>query len=257
MAAGRNTQPMLFLRAGNAAFGRNGDDMTALAHRGVRCERAGSGQLALELLRLYQYDLLLLNTRLPDMAPHQLLAAMRAAKIAVPVLALSADPSAESRVTLLDGGADDVLPAPCDMDELVARARAVLRRGRGEASSALSCGGVELCLGSRQVRVLGRALRLSRREHELLELLFLKRGALVRRESILNHLYGSSAEADLKVVDVIVCRLRKKLTQAGAADIVRTSLGGYLLDGPDTVAPAPARSSMLSLFFPDLEPAAA
>jgi two-component system cell cycle response regulator CtrA len=248
---------MLFLRAGNAPFGRNGDDMAALAHRGVRCERAGTGQLALELLRLYHYDLLLLNTRLPDMAPPELLAAMRAARITVPVLALSADASAESRITLLDRGADDVLPAPCDMDELLAHARAVLRRGGGEATSVLSCGGVELCLGTRQARVRGHALRLSRREHELLELLFLKRGALVRREAILTHLYGSSSDADLKAVDVIVCRLRKKLTQAGAADIVRTSLGGYLLDAPNTAPPPPARPSMLSLFFPELEPAAA
>jgi two-component system, cell cycle response regulator CtrA len=228
---------MLVLHVGERPFRRAGD-AEIVRRCGVRAEHVTSGEEALEFLRLYEYDIVLLDLDLPDVTGNVLIRRMRAARITVPVLAFCGGTSAGIRAQALDLGADDLLSDTCDMDELLARMRAIVRRTLGHTNSSLRCGSVQLNMNSRDVRVNGARLALSRREYSVLELLFLKRGMILTKGYFLNHLYTGSEEPEMKTIDIIVCRLRKKLAAAGASTLIDTVWGsGYILrDQPATEA---------------------
>jgi two-component system cell cycle response regulator CtrA len=233
---------MLVLHVGEKPFRRAGDAEIMRQH-GVRAEHVASGEEALEFLRLYEYDIVLLDLDLPDITGHELIRRMRAAGMMVPVLAFSDATSARIRVQALDLGADDFLSGPCDMDELLARMRAIVRRMLGHTNSSLRFGNVEINMNSRDVRVNGTRLPLSRREYSVLELLFLRQGMILTKGTFLNHLYCGSEEPEMKTIDVIVCRLRKKLAAAGVATLIDTVWGsGYILREPQAAPVLAPRS---------------
>ena len=200
---------------------------------------------ALELARHYDYDIVLLELRLPDMEGHEVVRRMRAARIEVPVLVLSALSSPQAKVKAFGAGADDFLCKPFDKTELLARMQAVLRRSKGYSQPTLRVGDVVLNLDSREVTVAGAAVQLTGKEYAILELLVLRKGMVLTKEAFLNHLYGGLDEPEVKIIDVFVCKLRKKLAQAGAKDLIGTVWGrGYMVrepsgDGP-RAAPVPA-----------------
>ncbi len=159
---------------------------------------------------------------------------IRAADFKVPVVILADSATAQTKVRVLDQGADDFVIVPCDREELMARIRAVVRRSQGHSNSILRLGPVELSLNRREVRVHGRPLHLSRREFAVLELLFLKQGTILNKTAFLNHLYCGMEEPEMKTIDVIICRLRKKLATAGVPTLIDTVWGcGYILREPD------------------------
>jgi two-component system cell cycle response regulator CtrA len=236
---------MLVLHVGEKPFRRAGD-AEAARQRGIRAERAASGEEAMEFLRLYEYDIVLLDLDLPDISGNEMLQRMRAAGMTVPVLAISDAVPARIRAQTLDLGADDFLTGPCDMDELLARMRAIIRRSQGHTNSKLRFGCVELNMNSREVRVNGARLPLSRREYAVLELLFLKQGVILTKGTFLNHLYCGTEEPEMKTIDVIICRLRKKLATAGVPALIDTVWGsGYILREAPT----------LPALTPQMEPA--
>jgi two-component system cell cycle response regulator CtrA len=233
---------MLVLHVGEKPFRRAGDAET-VRHHGVRAEHVATGEEALEFLRLYEYDIVLLDLDLPDITGHELIRRMRAAGMMVPVLAFSDVASARVRVQTLDLGADDFLSGPCDMDELLARMRAIVRRMLGHTNSSLRFGNVEINMNSRDVRVDGNRLSLSRREYSVLELLFLRQGMILTKGTFLNHLYCGTEEPEMKTIDVIVCRLRKKLAAAGVPTLIDTVWGsGYILREPQAAPVMAPRS---------------
>jgi two-component system cell cycle response regulator CtrA len=227
---------MLVLRVGSGPIGHGDDDSALLRQRGVISEHAISGHEALEFLRLYDYDLVLMDLRLPDIPGDEVVRMARAAELNTPILMLAEPTTPSVRIKTLDWGADDFVTTPCDIDELLARIRAVVRRGRGHAHSVLRAGCVELSLDKREVRVQGEKLPVSRREFGVLELLLLKQGTILNKTAFLNHLYSGLEEPELKTIDVIVCRLRKKLTRAGVGTLIDTIWGcGYILREPATL----------------------
>ena len=231
---------MLVLHVGEKPFRRAGDSETAEL-RGIRAERVNSGQEAMEFLRLYDYDIVLLDLELPDTSGQELIRRMRNAGMNVPVLAISDAVPAQIRTQALDLGADNFLSGPCDLGELLARMRAIVRRTLGHSNSVLRCGGVELNMDSRDVLVNGTRLPLSRREYAVLELLFLKQGMILTKGTFLNHLSYGTEEPEMKTIDVIVCRLRKKLAAAGVPGLIDTVWGsGYILRDPQSVPAAAA-----------------
>lgn len=231
---------MLVLRVGTASFRRDGNEMAALRQHGVRVEHAETGREAFDFLRLYDYDLVLMDLHLRDMPGHEVVRMMRAADFKVPVLMLADTATPQSRAKALDQGADDIIMTPCESEELLARIRAIVRRSQGHANSALRLGPVELSLDRREVRVHGQQLHLSRREFAVLELLFLKQGVILNKVAFLNHLYTGMEEPEMKTIDVIICRLRKKLAIAGVPTLIDTVWGcGYILRDP-SLAPEPA-----------------
>jgi two-component system cell cycle response regulator CtrA len=233
---------MLVLRVGTSRFCRNGADLDLLQDRGIRTEQAMSGREALEFLRLYDYDLVLMDFRLPDMQGHEAVRQIRSAEFNLPVVILADAATPPAKVRSLDNGADDFIITPCELDELLARMRAVVRRSQGHSNSTLKLGPVELSLDRREVRVHGQKLQISRREFAVLELLFLKQGMILNKTAFLNHLYCGMEEPEMKTIDVIICRLRKKLATAGVPTLIDTVWGcGYILREP---LPAGARPEL-------------
>ncbi len=131
-------------------------------------------------------------------------------------------------------GADDYITKPFDQQELVARIQAIVRRAKGFSQPTLSVGPLTLNLGSREVLVDGRAVHLTGKEYAVLELLTLRKGVVLTKEAFLNHLYGGMDEPEVKIIDVFICKLRKKLASAGAAELIGTVWGrGYVLREPN------------------------
>lgn len=206
-----------------------------------------SGEEALEYCRLYDFDMVLLASGLPDMEGYDVVRRLRAARLATPVLLLCEASSPQAKVKGFAVGADDVLAKPFDAQELVARIQAVVRRAKGFAQPTLAVGDLCLNLGSREAAVAGTPIHLTGKEYAILELLMLRKGMVLTKEAFLNHLYGGMDEPEVKIIDVFICKLRKKLAQAGADNVIGTVWGrGYMMRDPAAKpqhAPAAAKAA--------------
>jgi two-component system cell cycle response regulator CtrA len=206
-------------------------------------DTADTGEEALELARLYDYDIVVLDLMLPDMEGYEVVRRLRAARLETPVLILSGLTRPQAKVRGFGMGADDYITKPFDQQELVARIQAIVRRAKGFSQPTLSVGPLTLNLGSREVLVDGRAVHLTGKEYAVLELLTLRKGIVLTKEAFLNHLYGGMDEPEVKIIDVFICKLRKKLASAGAAELIGTVWGrGYVLREPNgslRVSPGP------------------
>jgi len=192
-----------------------------------------TGEEALELGKLYDYDIVILDLMLPDMEGSEVVRRLRAGRIEVPVLILSGISRPQTKVKVFGMGADDFITKPFDQQELVARIHAIVRRAKGFSQPALNIGPLTLNLGSREVAVDSQPVHLTGKEYAILELLALRKGLVLTKEAFLNHLYGGIDEPEVKIIDVFICKLRKKLAQAGAPDLIGTVWGrGYVLREP-------------------------
>ncbi|MFC0409034.1 response regulator transcription factor, partial [Roseomonas elaeocarpi] len=159
-------------------------------------------------------------------------------RIDTPVLILSGLSRPQAKVKGFGMGADDFIVKPFDQSELIARIHAIVRRAKGFSQPTLQIGDLTLDLNAREVSVNGRLVHLTGKEYATLELLTLRRGAVLTKEAFLNHLYGGMDEPEVKIIDVFICKLRKKLSQAGAADLIGTVWGrGYVMRDPAQAAP--------------------
>ena len=192
------------------------------------------GEDGLEIAKLYDYDIVVLDLGLPDMDGYEVLRRMRQARIETPVLILSGASEPTSKVKGLGIGADDYLTKPYDSEELVARIQAIVRRSKGHAQSIIKTGPLEVNLDTRTASVGGKPLHLTGKEYGILELLSLRKGTTLTKEMFLNHLYGGIDEPELKIIDVFICKLRKKLSEAtGGENYIETVWGrGYVLRDP-------------------------
>lgn len=184
------------------------------------------GEEAVDLGKLYDYDILLLG----DGLNCDVLKRLRAAKVKTPVLCLSASGDTEAKVKALSNGADDYMVRPVEPLELVARIHAVVRRSKGHAASVIEVGPMVVNLDTKTVAVSKQPVHLTGKEYAMLELMALRRGSLITKDMFLNHLYGGMDEPEIKIIDVFICKLRKKLALHGAAELVQTVWGrGYVL----------------------------
>lgn len=196
----------------------------------IIADQTDTGEEALNLGRRYDYDIILLDLWLPDMEGYEVLRRLRSGRIDTPVMILSGLSKPEAKARAFQLGADDFLCKPFHRAELLARVQAVVRRTRGFSDAVLRAGSLELNLGSREVAVHGRSVALTGKEFALLELLVLRKGSVLAKEAFLNHLYGGINEPELKIIDVFVSKLRKKLALAGAPNTIGTVWGrGYVL----------------------------
>ena len=202
------------------------------------------GEEGLDLGKLYDYDIILLDLNLPDMHGYDVLKKLRTAKVSTPVLILSGIGEMDSKVRALGFGADDYVTKPFHRDELVARIHAIVRRSKGHSQSVIRTGKLAVNLDAKTVEVDGSRVHLTGKEYAMLELLSLRKGTTLTKEMFLNHLYGGMDEPELKIIDVFICKLRKKLSLAcGGANYIETVWGrGYVLRDPEEVARAGAAS---------------
>ena len=201
----------------------------ALEAEGFQVDEADCGEDGLELAKLYEYQVMILDLGLPDMRGDEVLQNLRQQNTDMPVLILSGDTQVESRLSCLHKGADDYLIKPFNMEELVARLQALVRRANGHAQNVLQFGDLTLNLTARDVSVGDTRVELKSKEYQMFELLCLRKGSVVSKESFLDHLYGGMDEPEMKIIDVFICKLRKKIEKSGASTpLIQTVWGrGY------------------------------
>jgi two-component system cell cycle response regulator CtrA len=213
-----------------------------LTHANLNVYCTDMGEDGVDLAKLYDYDLILLDLNLPDMSGHEVLRQLRLAKIETPILILSGAGDTESKIKGFGFGADDYLTKPFHREELVARIHAIIRRSKGHSQSVIRTGQVTVNLDAKTVDVEGITVHLTGKEYQMLELLSLRKGTTLTKEMFLNHLYGGMDEPELKIIDVFICKLRKKLSEATKGqNYIETVWGrGYVLREP-TAAQLSAR----------------
>lgn len=205
-----------------------------LTHANLNVFCTDLGEDGIDLAKLYDYDLILLDLNLPDMSGHEVLRQLRLARIETPTLILTGADDTESKIKSFGFGADDYLTKPFHREELVARIHAIIRRSKGHSQSVIRTGEVNVNLDAKTVEVGGATVHLTGKEYQMLELLSLRKGTTLTKEMFLNHLYGGMDEPELKIIDVFICKLRKKLAEAtGGQNYIETVWGrGYVLREP-------------------------
>ncbi|MBV8535617.1 MAG: response regulator transcription factor [Alphaproteobacteria bacterium] len=205
-----------------------------LKSEGFVCDTTSLGEDGLEIGKLYDYDIIILDLMLPDMDGYEVLKRLRAARIKTPILILSGLAELDNKIKGLGFGADDYLTKPFDKRELIARIQAIIRRSKGHSHSVIKTGKLTVNLDTRTVEANSQPLHLTGKEYGILELLSLRKGTTLTKEMFLNHLYGGMDEPELKIIDVFVCKLRKKLaTACSGENYIETVWGrGYVLRDP-------------------------
>jgi two-component system, cell cycle response regulator CtrA len=188
-----------------------------LTHANLNVYCTDLGEDGIDLAKLYDYDLIILDLNLPDMSGHEVLRQLRMGKIRG-----------------FGFGADDYLTKPFHREELIARIHAIIRRSKGHSQSILRTGRINVNLDAKSVDVDGQSVHLTGKEYQILELLSLRKGTTLTKEMFLNHLYGGMDEPELKIIDVFICKLRKKLAEANAGETyIETVWGrGYVMRDP-------------------------
>ncbi len=211
-----------------------------LESAGMVVDTTDLGEDGLEIGKLYDYDIMILDLMLPDMDGLEVLRRLRDSRVTTPVLILSGLTESETKVKGLGIGADDYLTKPFDKSELLARVQAIIRRSAGHSQSVIKTGRLAVNLDAHTVEVDGQKIHLTGKEYGILELLSLRKGTTLTKEMFLNHLYGGMDEPELKIIDVFICKLRKKLSEANSGDhYIETVWGrGYVLRDPETVPQA-------------------
>ena len=192
------------------------------------------GEEGVDLGKIYDYDVILLDMDLPDMSGMEVLRALRIAKINTPIIILSGAAGVDAKIRALSAGADDYVTKPFHGGELVARIHALIRRSQGHSQALIQTGAFTLDLDGKTVEANGERVPLTSKEYQMLELLSLRKGHTLTKEMFLNHLYGGLDEPELKIIDVFICKLRKKLAAAahGEHHIVTVWGRGYMLRDP-------------------------
>ena len=207
----------------------------ALAAEGMICDTAEVGSDGIEIGKIYDYDIIILDLMLPDIDGYEVLLRLRSAKVKTPILILSGLTSVDQKIKGLGFGADDYLTKPFNRGELIARIQAIVRRSKGHSESVVRFDKVAINLDTRTVEVDSQQVHLTNKEYAILELLAMRKGTVLTKEMFLNHLYSSMDEPEIKIIDVFVCKLRKKLAKSsGGMNYIETVWGrGYMLKDYD------------------------
>jgi two-component system, cell cycle response regulator CtrA len=203
----------------------------ALRGEDIYVDAADIGEEGVDFARHFDYDVIILDLDLPDISGFEVLRRLRQARIDTPVIILSGSATTESKVKALNCGADDYMTKPFSNDELVGRLRALVRRSKGYSDSRISFGQMTLDLVAKTVETDGHRVRLSGKEYQILELLSLRRGVAVSKETLINHIYSDGEGPDSPTIGLFMCRLRKKLAAASGGEhyIETVRDQGYLM----------------------------
>ena len=205
----------------------------SLQKNGYVVDITDNGEEGINNLRVYKYDLLVLDIMLPGINGYEILRRLRSINNKIPVLILSGLGEVDDRIKGLGFGADDYLVKPFKTEELIARVKAIIRRTQGHATSIIKVGRLNVDIDSGIVNVDGKRLELTGKEYDILKLMAQRCGSLLTKEVFLDHLYNGMDEPENKIIDVFICKLRKKLMEALGEEYIETIWGrGYMLREP-------------------------
>jgi DNA-binding response OmpR family regulator len=203
----------------------------SLKAEGYTIDGVGTTADAVEYLKSWHYDLVILDLQLPDGTGNSLLRRMRETGHTMPVLVLTAQSELESKVANFQAGADDYVVKPVAMAELAIRVQALMRRGPALQENVLKAADLEINRLTRQVKRDGKRIELSPKEYSLLEYLFLHPGRVLSRSMIVEKIWDQSFEGLTNIVDVYIGHLRRKVDEGHSHKLIRTVRGlGYTLD---------------------------
>jgi DNA-binding response OmpR family regulator len=222
---------MLILQIGARPLRRD-QDSKDLEGRGFHRETTDTLEEAISFIELYDFDVILADLDIRGVSGFDMIREIRAVSN-IPIIGITTCIDPRMKILALDLGADDVLTQLCGVDEILARVRAVVRRRFGHVDSKLRCGRLELSLVVHEAKVDDVPLRLGPKEYLLLEFLILKRGSAVSKNACMTHLYGTDEYPEAKTIDVVLCRLRKRLAPFGLSDMIESVWGyGFKLRDP-------------------------
>ncbi|MEW5684042.1 MAG: response regulator transcription factor [Pseudomonadota bacterium] len=209
-----------------------------LGSEGHNVSITASGEEAVELAEIYEYDAILMDLDLEDITGAEALRDLRMKKNATPVIMLTGSLDVDTKVAALGSGADDYITKPFHKAELMARINAVVRRSRGHVESIIRTGPIALNLNTRSAEVNDQPIHLTPSEYKMLELLSLRKNTVLTKEACLNHLYNGLQEPEIKIIDVFICKLRKKIAAAGGDNLIETVWGGgYMMRDKSSGSP--------------------
>lgn len=209
-----------------------GQNIAMVLHKeGMVVDTSYLGEDGLEMAKLYDYDIIIVDLMLPGIDGYEVVRSLRAAKNNTPVMILSGLSGSDKKVKGLGFGADDYLTKPFDRSELIARVNALVRRSKGLADPIVRTGSMEINLNSKIVTIDSKVLHLTSKEYALVELLAMRKGTTINKEQFLNHLYGGMDEPEMKIIDVFLCKIRRKIEKlSGGEEYIETVWGrGYIL----------------------------
>ena len=206
------------------------DLLTAfLRSKMVVVDETGDPEDALDLVKLYDYDAILLRLsedRLEDLG---LVRKLRVARVRAPVIVVARLMSEAARLRILQAGADDLIVDALSHEEVFMKVHNLIRRSRGFQNNTLCLGSVEVNMNAKKIYVNGKPVTLTKKEYQIAEILALRKGTVLSKEAILDHLYGGLDEPNPKIIDVFICKIRKKLQSLGVDDFIETNWGrGYM-----------------------------
>lgn len=206
-------------------------------------DEAHDADETLDLAKFYEYDAILLRLSEQRMSELELVRSLRLARVRAPLVAVSSNMTQAARLRVLQAGADDLIVDALSHEEIFMKVQNLVRRGHGFQENALRIGGVEINLNAKKVYANGKQVTLTKKEYQIAEILALRKGSVLSKEAILDHLYGGLDEPNAKIIDVFICKIRKKLQVLGIEDFIETNWGrGYMVvDRQPQAAHEPSR----------------
>jgi len=185
---------------------------------------------ALDLVKFYDYDVILLRISEERLADIDIVRKLRIARARAPIVAVARAMSEAARLRVLQAGADDLIVDALSHEEVFMKVQNLIRRNRGFSDNVLRIGAVEINMNAKKISAKGRPVTLTKKEYQIAEILALRKGNVLSKEAILDHLYGGLDEPNPKIIDVFICKIRKKLQMMGVDDFIETNWGrGYMV----------------------------
>lgn len=183
----------------------------------------------LDLVKFYDYDAILLRLSEARLGDFELIRKLRLARVRAPLIAVARNMSEAARLRVLQIGADDLIVDALSHEEIFMKVQNLIRRSRGFQENVLRLGQVEINMNAKKIYARGKPVTLTKKEYQIAEILALRKGVVLSKEAILDHLYGGLDEPNPKIIDVFICKIRKKLQSLGVDDFIETNWGrGYM-----------------------------
>ncbi len=193
-------------------------------------DETSDSEEALDLVKFYEYDVIFLRLSEERLIDIDIVRKLRMARVRAPIVVIARMMTESARLRVLQAGADDLIVDALSHEEVFMKVQNLIRRSRGFQDNTLRIGAVEINMNAKKIFANGKPVTLTKKEYQIAEILALRKGVVLSKEAILDHLYGGLDEPNPKIIDVFICKIRKKLLNLGVDDFIETNWGrGYMV----------------------------